>query len=146
MKFDLFITGDRLIVIRVEAVDRAAARVFLQESEEETAQIGSVVVATREQAFDDGYLSSLDIACGDRILYSRYAGREIRLEGERYLILREDEVIGVCDGEDVATNSHTVSLSAFSKLHPNCSHCLLDGGERLTGDSSLRGFSAGREF
>lgn len=105
---------EQLIVVRADAMDGAAGRLFLHESNQETQQTGRVVAVTREQALDDGYLSSLDIAWGDHIIYSRYAGSEIRLDGERYLILREDEVYGVWEGEDAATKSPTVSLSAFS--------------------------------
>jgi chaperonin GroES len=95
---------DRMVVKRIEANDSTVGGLFIPDSAKEKPQEGKVVAVSRGKRLEDGTLTSLEVALGDHILYSKYTGSEIRLAGEEYLIVREDEVLGVLEGaEEPAT-------------------------------------------
>ena len=95
---------DRIVVKRIEARDSPGGGLFIPDSAKEKPQEGKVVAVSRGKRLEDGSLRPLEVALGDHILYDKYAGSEIRLAGEEYLIVREDEVLGVLEGaEEPAT-------------------------------------------
>ena len=95
---------DRIVVKRIEASDSTAGGLFIPDSAKEKPQEGKVVAVSRGKRLEDGSLMPLDVAVGDHILYGKYTGSEIKLAGEEYLIVREDEVLGVLEGtEEPAT-------------------------------------------
>jgi chaperonin GroES len=95
---------DRIVVKRMEARDSTVGGLFIPDSAKEKPQEGKVVAVSRGKRLDDGSLNPLDVAVGDHILYGKYTGSEIKLAGEEYLIVREDEVLGVLEGvEEPAT-------------------------------------------
>ena len=95
---------DRIVVKRIEASDSTAGGLFIPDSAKEKPQEGKVVAVSRGKRLEDGSLMPLDVAVGDHILYGKYTGSEIKLAGEEYLIMREDEVLGVLEGaEEPAT-------------------------------------------
>jgi chaperonin GroES len=91
---------DRIVVKRIEARDSTASGLFIPNSAQEKPQEGTVVAVSRGQRQEDGALRPLDVSVGDHILYGKYTGSEIKLAGEEYLIVREDEVLGVLEGAE----------------------------------------------
>ena len=91
---------DRIVVKSIDAGDSTAGGLFIPDSAKEKPQEGKVVAVSRGKRSDDGDLIPLDVAVGDHILYGKYTGSEIRLAGEAYLIVREDEVLGVLEGAE----------------------------------------------
>ena len=95
---------DRIVVKRLEGSDSTLGGLFIPDSAKEKPQEGKVVAVSRGKRLEDGSLSPLEVALGDHILYAKYTGSEIKLAGEEYLIVREDEVLGVLEGaEEPAT-------------------------------------------
>ena len=95
---------DRIVVKRIEASDSAVGGLFIPDSAKEKPHEGKVVAVSRGKRLEHGTRTPLDVAVGDHILYGKYTGSEIKLAGEEYLIMREDEVLGVLEGaEEPAT-------------------------------------------
>jgi chaperonin GroES len=91
---------DRIVVKSIDASDSTAGGLFIPDSAKEKPQEGKVVAVSRGKRSENGDLIPLDVAVGDHILYGKYTGSEIRLAGEAYLIVREDEVLGVLEGAE----------------------------------------------
>ena len=90
---------DRIVVKRIEeTADKTAGGLFIPDSAKEKPQEGEVMAVGQGKRADDGKLIPLDVKAGDRILFGKYSGSEIKLDGEEYMIMREDEVLGVLDG------------------------------------------------
>ncbi|MFZ0590221.1 MAG: co-chaperone GroES [Bryobacteraceae bacterium] len=95
---------DRIVVKRLDGSDSTLGGLFIPDSAKEKPQEGKVVAVSRGKRLEDGSLRPLEVALGDHILYGKYTGSEIKLAGEEYLIVREDEVLGVLEGaEEPAT-------------------------------------------
>ena len=88
---------DRLVVRRVEQKESIQNGIIIPDSAKEKPQEAEVVAVGRGKRLEDGSVAALDVKVGDRILFGKYSGSEIKLDGEEYLILREDEVLGVLD-------------------------------------------------
>ena len=90
---------DRIVVKRLENdVDKTAGGLFIPDSAKEKPQEGEVVAVGQGKRGDDGKLMPLDVKAGDRILFGKYSGSDIKMDGNEYLIMREDEVLGVIEG------------------------------------------------
>ena len=90
---------DRIVVKRIEdSAEKTASGLFIPDSAKEKPQEGEVMAVGQGKRADDGKLIALDVKAGDRILFGKYSGSEIKLDGEEYLIMREDEVLGVLVG------------------------------------------------
>ena len=90
---------DRIVVKRIdEGGDKTASGLFIPDSAKEKPQEGEVMAVGQGKRADDGKLIPLDVKAGDRILFGKYSGSDIKLDGEEYMIMREDEVLGVLDG------------------------------------------------
>lgn len=88
---------DRLVVKRIEETETVRGGIIIPDSAKEKPQEGEVVAAGNGRKGDDGKLIALDVKAGDRILFGKYSGNEIKLDGEEYLILREDEVLAIVE-------------------------------------------------
>ncbi len=86
---------DRLLVKRIEEQETVKGGIIIPDSAKEKPQEGEVVAVGKGKLTADGKVLPLDVEGGDRILFGKYSGNEIKLDGEEYLILREDEVLGV---------------------------------------------------
>lgn len=87
---------DRVIIKRIEdATEKTAGGLFIPDSAKEKPQEGEVIAAGEGKYKEDGTRQSLDVKKGDRVLFGKYSGSEIKLDGEEYLIMREDEILGV---------------------------------------------------
>ena len=87
--------GDRIVVKAVEQQERTKSGIVVPESAKEKPQEGSVISVGPGRLLDEGKVKLLEVKTGDRVLYGRYAGTEVRIEGEDYLILREDDVLAI---------------------------------------------------
>ena len=88
---------DRLIIQRLDEGEQQFGGIIIPDSAKEKPQQGKVIAAGNGKSKDDGTRTPLDVKAGDRILFGKYSGQEIKLDGEDYLIMREDEVLGVVD-------------------------------------------------
>ena len=90
---------DRIVVKRIEnEKDNMQGGLYIPDSAKEKPQEGEVIAVGQGKRLENGKTVALDVKAGDRILFGKYSGSEIRLDGEEYLIMREDEVLGVLDG------------------------------------------------
>ena len=88
---------DRIIVQRLEEGEQRIGGIIIPDSAKEKPQQGKVIAAGNGKVKDDGKRVALDVKSGDLILFGKYSGQEIKLDGEEYLIMREDEVLAVLD-------------------------------------------------
>ena len=97
---------DRLLVKRIEEQERTRNGIVIPDSAQEKPQEGEVIAVGRGKRLDDGEMVDLDVRVGDRILFGKYSGSETKLDGAAYLIMREDDVLGVLitSVKDVSTN------------------------------------------
>ena len=87
---------DRVIVRRIEDnVNQTAGGLFIPDSAKEKPQEGEVIAAGDGKYREDGTRQTLDVKAGDRILFGKYSGSEIKIDGEELLIMREDEILGI---------------------------------------------------
>ena len=88
---------DRLVVRRVEEEEQTKGGIIIPDSAKERPLEGEVVAVGAGKKFEDGTIVPLDVKKGDRILFGKYSGTDIKIEGVEHLILREDEVLGVIE-------------------------------------------------
>jgi chaperonin GroES len=93
---------DRIIVQRIEEAEQKIGGIIIPDTAKEKPQQGKVIAAGAGKVKDDGKRVALDVKAGDLILFGKYSGQEIKLDGEEYLIMREDEVLAVIDDGDSA--------------------------------------------
>jgi len=94
---------DRIIVQRIEEGEQKIGGIIIPDSAKEKPQQGKVIAAGAGKSKHDGKRIPMDVKSGDTILFGKYSGQEIKLDGEEFLIMREDEVLGVIeDGEATA--------------------------------------------
>ena len=89
---------DRIVVKRLEGESKTKGGIIIPDTAKEKPLEGKVVAVGNGKVQEDGKIRPLDIKAGDRILFSKYAGTEIKIEGEDHLILREEDVLGVIEG------------------------------------------------
>jgi chaperonin GroES len=86
---------DRILVQRLEEGEQKVGGIIIPDTAKEKPQQGKVIAAGNGKVKDDGTRIPLDVKAGDRILFGKYSGQDIKLDGEEYLIMREDEVLAV---------------------------------------------------
>jgi chaperonin GroES len=94
---------DRIVVRRIKEQESMSGSIVIPDSAKEKPQEADVISVGAGKRLDDGKLVPLDVKPGDRILLGKYSGSEIKLDGEEFLIVREDEVLGVLTGETKST-------------------------------------------
>jgi chaperonin GroES len=92
---------DRIIVQRLEEGEQRVGGIIIPDTAKEKPQQGKVVAAGKGKAKDDGKVLPLDVKAGDTILFGKYSGQDIKIDGEEYLIMREDEVLAVLEAQQV---------------------------------------------
>ena len=90
--------NDRIIVRRVEDQEQMRGGLFIPDTAKEKPQEGEVIAVGNGKLLDNGTRIAIDIKAGDKVLFGKYSGSEIKLDGEEYLILREDDILGVIEG------------------------------------------------
>jgi chaperonin GroES len=89
---------DRIVVRRLEEKETIQGGIIIPDSAKEKPQEGEVIAVGQGKRLDSGKVVAPDVKPGDRILFGKYSGSEIKLDGEEYVIMREDEVLGVLEG------------------------------------------------
>ena len=89
---------DRVIVKRLESETRTAGGIVIPDSAAEKPVQGKVVAVGKGKILEDGQVRPLDVKVGDKILFGKYSGSEIKMNGEEHLIMREDDILGVIEG------------------------------------------------
>jgi chaperonin GroES len=89
--------GDRVIVERLDGEETTASGIIIPDSAKEKPQQGRVIAVGKGKILEDGTVRPLDLRSGEKILFGKYAGTEIKLDGQEYLIIREDDVLGVIE-------------------------------------------------
>ncbi len=91
---------DRIVIQRLEEGEQKIGGIIIPDTAREKPQQGKVIAVGTGKVKDDGTRQAPDVKAGDRILFGKYSGQEIKLDGEDYIIMREDEVLGVIEGAD----------------------------------------------
>jgi chaperonin GroES len=90
---------DRIIVQRTEEGEQKVGGIIIPDSAKEKPQQGKVIAVGKGKIEKDGKVTPLDVKAGDTILFGKYAGQEIKVDGDEYLIMREEEVLGVIESK-----------------------------------------------
>jgi chaperonin GroES len=93
---------DRIVVKRIEQEEQKVGGLFIPDSAKEKPQEGEVVAVGKGKRLEDGSVVPLDVEVGNRILFGKYSGSEIKLDSDEYLIMREDEVLGILEDQPKA--------------------------------------------
>jgi chaperonin GroES len=88
---------DRIIVKRLEGEEVTAGGIIIPDSAKEKPQEGKVIAVGKGKIGEDGKIQPLDVKKGDKVLFSKYAGNEIDIDGDEHLIVREDDILGVIE-------------------------------------------------
>ena len=89
--------NDRIIVKRVEEESKTSGGIIIPDTAKEKPQEGEVVAVGKGRVMEDGSQRPLDVKAGDKILFGKYAGTDVKIEEEDYLIMREDDILGVIE-------------------------------------------------
>jgi len=88
---------DRILVERLEEQEQMRGGIIIPDTAKEKPQEGKVIAVGNGKVNDDGKKVPLDVKAGDRILFGKYSGSEVKIDGDEYLILREEDVLGILD-------------------------------------------------
>ena len=89
--------NDRILVVRVEEEKKTAGGIIIPDTAKEKPQEGKVVAAGPGKVADDGKCIPIEVKKGDRVLFSKYAGSEIKIDGVEHIFMREDDILGILD-------------------------------------------------
>jgi len=92
---------DRVVVKRIETTEQMQGGLYIPDTAKEKPQEGEVVAVGKGKRLEDGKIIPLHVQVGDKILFGKYSGSDIKLDGEELLIMREDEVLGILDSVPV---------------------------------------------
>jgi len=87
--------GDHILVKRIEEEEKSSGGIIIPDTAKEKPQEGRVIAVGSGRRLESGKIQPLDVKPGDRVLFAKYAGSDVTLDGEEHLILREDDVLGV---------------------------------------------------
>jgi chaperonin GroES len=90
---------DRVIVKRLEEEEKTKGGIIIPDTAKEKPQEGKVIAVGKGKVNEDGKVIPLDVKVGDRILFGKYSGTEVKIEGEEHLIMREEDILGVIEGK-----------------------------------------------
>ena len=88
---------DRIIVKRIQEEEKTAGGIFIPDTAKEKPQMGQIVSVGNGKKTEDGKVIPVDLKAGDRVLFGKYSGTEVKMEGEELLIMREDDILGVIE-------------------------------------------------
>ncbi|HVA83266.1 MAG TPA: co-chaperone GroES [Candidatus Binataceae bacterium] len=89
--------GDRILVKRIKEEERTKGGIIIPDTAKEKPQEGKVIAVGKGKYSEDGKLIPIEVKAGDKILFGKYSGSEIKLEGDEHIILREDDILGILD-------------------------------------------------
>jgi chaperonin GroES len=88
---------DRVLVKRLEEEEKTKGGIIIPDTAKEKPQMGKVIAAGNGKKTEDGKIVPIDVKAGDKILFSKYAGTEVKVEGDELLIMREDDILGIVE-------------------------------------------------
>lgn len=88
---------DRVIVKRIEEEEKSKGGIIIPDTAKEKPQEGKVVAVGKGKAGDDGKITPLDVKVNDRVLFGKYSGTEINIDGDEHLIMREEDILGIIE-------------------------------------------------
>jgi chaperonin GroES len=88
---------DRIVVSRIEAEEKTAGGIIIPDTAKEKPQEGKIIAVGPGKRDEDGNLMPLDVKAGDRILFAKWAGTELKIDGQEYMIMKEDDILGVIE-------------------------------------------------
>jgi len=88
---------DRVLVRRLEEEEKTKGGIIIPDTAKEKPQQGEVIAVGNGKILEDGSVRKLDVKVGDKVIFSKYAGTEVKIEGEEYLIMREEDILGVIE-------------------------------------------------
>jgi len=97
---------DRIVVRRVEEAETTRGGIIIPDSAKDKPQEGEVVSVGKGKSNEEGKVFPLDVKAGDRILFGKYSGTDIKIDGEDFLIMREEEVLGILEGASKPAAAH----------------------------------------
>jgi chaperonin GroES len=89
--------GDRVLIKRIKEEEKTKGGIIIPDTAKEKPQEGKVIAVGKGKVNEDGKVTPLDVKAGDRILFGKYSGTEVKLDGEEHLILREDDILGILE-------------------------------------------------
>ena len=89
---------DRVLVRRIEGVEKTAGGIIIPDTAKEKPQEGEVIAAGSGAKSEDGKITPLDVKAGDRILFGKWSGTEVKVDGEDLLIMKESDILGIIEG------------------------------------------------
>jgi len=89
--------GDRILLKRVEEEEKSKGGIIIPDTAKEKPQEGKVIAVGKGKVLEDGKVMPLEVKAGDRVLFGKYAGTEVKIEGEEHLIVREDDILGIIE-------------------------------------------------
>ena len=98
---------DRIVVRRIEEGETTRGGIIIPDSAKDKPQEGEVISVGKGKSNDEGKIFPLDVKAGDRILFGKYSGTEIKIDGEEFLIMREEEVLGILEGAAKPAAAHS---------------------------------------
>ena len=87
--------GDRILIKRIKELERTKGGIIIPDTAKEKPQEGEVIAAGNGKVLENGTKVAMDVKAGDRVLFGKYSGTDIKIDGQEYLILREDEVLAI---------------------------------------------------
>jgi chaperonin GroES len=90
--------GDRIVVKAIEADEKTSGGIVLPDSAKERPQTGEVLAVGPGKTLDNGTVAAMEVKVGDKVVYSKYGGTEIKVEGQEVIILRQDDILGIVEG------------------------------------------------
>ena len=94
---------DRVVVRRIEQKDKSAGGIIIPDTAKEKPMEGEVIAVGPGARDDDGTLHALDVRAGDRILFGKWSGTEVKMDGEELLIMKESDIMGILDGKSASS-------------------------------------------
>jgi chaperonin GroES len=88
---------DRVIVKRVEEEEKTKGGIIIPDTAKEKPMEGKVIAVGKGKLMEDGKVHALDVKAGDRVLFGKYSGTEVKIDGEEHLIMKEDDILGVIE-------------------------------------------------
>jgi chaperonin GroES len=88
---------DRILVKRLDGEEKSVGGIIIPDNAKEKPMEGKVIAVGNGKVLDDGNVRKLEVKAGDRILFSKYSGSEVKMDGVEHLILREDDILGILD-------------------------------------------------
>ncbi|MFM2222725.1 MAG: hypothetical protein RLZZ78_982 [Armatimonadota bacterium] len=90
--------GDRIVVKPLEAEEKTSGGIVLPDSAKERPQTGEVIAVGPGKTLDNGSVAPMEVVVGDKVVYSKYGGTEVKVDGQDVLIMRQDDILGVVEG------------------------------------------------